>query len=297
VEKQRPYGSRSSREAVRDSIPALTIFAGALVALIIGVIDPPSLFSLGGTILFGSALLGFVVRIFIPRDDVSGSDRSAENFDLVIFDCDGVLVDSEPICIEVEARVLSELGWPMQPGDVARRWVGRSSADQLADITAQLGTEAATRFDELTTRETRKEFERSLTPVDGVRALLDHLDAIELPYCAASSSSHERLRLTLGIAGLMGRFAGTLFSSADVSQGKPAPDLFLYAAQKMSSDPARCAVVEDSVYGVQAAVAAGMTVFGYAGGLTDARELANAGATVFHDMLDLRGLLAHSTTS
>ncbi|HSV40533.1 MAG TPA: HAD family hydrolase, partial [Nocardioidaceae bacterium] len=249
---------------MRDSIPALTIFAGAVVALIIGVIDPPSLFSLGGTILFGSALIGFVIRLFIPRDDVSGPDRSAASFDLVIFDCDGVLVDSEPISVEVEARVLTELGWPMQPAEVVRRWVGRSSADQLADITQQLGSDAATRFDEVTTRETRKAFERSLTPVDGVRGLLDHLEIIELPYCAASSGSHERLQLTLGIAGLMSRFAGTLFSATDVPHGKPAPDLFLHAAQRMHTEPGRCAVVEDSVYGVQAAVTAGMTAFGYA---------------------------------
>ena len=295
MESRRPYGSRTSREAVRDSIPALTIFAGGVVAIVVGVVEPSRFFSLGGTILFCSAILGFVLRILVPpeRSD-QRPDRCAQSFDLVIFDCDGVLVDTETICVEVEAKVLSELGWPMQPSEVARRWVGRSSQDQLAEISAQLGPEAAARFAELTTAETHKAFERSLVPVQGVRPLLDHLEAIQLPYCAASSSTHERLRLTLGVAGLMSRFAGTLFSAADVPHGKPAPDLFLHAASSMGAAPSRCAVIEDSVYGVQAAVAAGMTVYGYAGGLTNPKELAAAGALVFHDMGDLRELLTRS---
>ena len=209
----------------------------------------------------------------------------------IIFDCDGVLVDTEGISVAVEARVLTELGWPMQPPEVARRWMGRSSADQLAEISEHLGPEAAARFDELSTAETRREFERSLTAVDGVRPLLDHLDNVGLRYCVASSSTHERMRHTLGVAGLMGRFAGSLFSAEDVPQGKPAPDLFLHAAQRMGALPERCAVVEDSVYGVQAAQRAGMTVFAYAGGLTDARTLSGTGARVIHDLRDLFALL------
>jgi len=297
VESPRAHGSRSRRSALADALPALTIFAGALVAITIGVIDPRKLFSVGSTILLASLAVGFVGRLLIPKDEDTTPARRTQGFELVIFDCDGVLVDTEVLTVGVEARVLTELGWPMEAPEVVRRWVGRSSTAQLAEIAERLGPEAADRFDELTTREIRRTFERSLTPVDGVRPLLDHLDGIELDYCVASSGSHDRMRHTLGITGLMGRFAGHIFSGDEVGNGKPEPDLFLYAAQKMGASPARCAVVEDSVYGVQAAVAAGMTVFGYAGGLTEARLLSAAGATVFHEMSDLVGLLAHSSAS
>ncbi len=282
---------------MRNATPALFIFGGAVVALVWGVVRPPELFSTGAMILLGSAVLGFVVRLLMPPDSArTSAGKGRGSYDLVIFDCDGVLVDSEVLVVEVEARVLTELGWPMEAPEVVRRWVGRSSATQLAEIAERLGPEAAETFDARTTSESRKALERSLTPVDGVRALLDHLDGIELPYCVASSSSHERLRLVLGITGLMGRFAGHLYSSEDVADGKPSPALFLHAARESGANPARCVVVEDSVYGVHAAVEAGMTVFGFAGGLTGSRELAAAGATVFHDMSDLVGLLGRAPT-
>ncbi|HET7689546.1 MAG TPA: HAD family hydrolase [Nocardioidaceae bacterium] len=291
MEKERPYSPRTARDARVDAIPALTIFVGAVVALVIGVIDPRKLFTLGGVIVAAFAIAGFVIRMLVPKDAERAPATRHQSFDLVIFDCDGVLVDTESICVAVEARVLTDLGWPMTPPEVARRWMGRSSAEQLAEIAEQLGAESAGRFDELTTAETRKEFERSLTAVDGVRPLLDHLDRVGLRYCVASSSTHERMRLTLGVAGLMGRFAGSLFSAEEVPQGKPAPDLFLLAAQRMGVPPERCAVVEDSVYGVQAAQRAGMTVFAYAGGLSEARALAGTGARVIHDLRDLFALL------
>jgi HAD superfamily hydrolase (TIGR01509 family) len=297
VDSPRPYGSRSRRSALADALPALTLFAGALVAITIGIIDPRKLFSVGGTILLISAVIGFVGRLLIPKDDDDAPAGRTQGFELVIFDCDGVLVDSEVLTVGVEARVLTDLGWPMDAPEVVRRWVGRSSTSQLADIAERLGPEAAEQFDALTTKKIRQSFEKSLTPVDGVRPLLDHLDGIELDYCVASSGSQEKMRLTLGITGLMGRFAGSTFSTDEVANGKPEPDLFLYVAQKMGVPPDRCAVIEDSVYGVQAALAAGMTVFGYAGGLTEARLLAGAGATVFHEMSDLVGLLAHSSAS
>jgi beta-phosphoglucomutase-like phosphatase (HAD superfamily) len=107
----------------------------------------------------------------------------------------------------------------------------------------------------------------------------------------ASSSSHERLRFTLGLTGLLERFDGRIFSAEDVRNGKPAPDLFLHAAASLGADPARCAVVEDSRYGVEAARAAGMRAFGYAGGLTPADRLAGPDTVVFDDMCELPGLL------
>ncbi|HEU5044144.1 MAG TPA: HAD family hydrolase [Nocardioidaceae bacterium] len=210
---------------------------------------------------------------------------------LVVFDCDGVLVDSERLVVAVEARILTELGWPLTPQQVADRWMGRSSAYQLADLEARIGAEAARRFDELSTQEALAVFERELAAVPGVEAVLDALDAAGTLTCVASSGSHTKMQRTLGRTGLYDRFHGRIFSADEVAHGKPEPDLFLHAARRMGVSPAGCAVVEDSVYGVRAGVAAGMRVLGYAGGLTSAAALRDAGAEVFADMADLTPLL------
>jgi HAD superfamily hydrolase (TIGR01509 family) len=211
---------------------------------------------------------------------------------LVIFDCDGVLVDTERLTVGVEARILTELGWALTAEEVVERWMGRSTAAQLADLEARLGAASAREFDERTTAELLATFERELIAVEGVVNLLDHLDAYGVPTCVASSGTHERMGRTLGITGLADRFDGRIFSATEVQHGKPAPDLFLHAASAMGVDPSRCAVVEDSVYGVQAGVAAGMTVYGFAGGLTSADALAAAGAVAFERMSDLLDVLA-----
>jgi HAD superfamily hydrolase (TIGR01509 family) len=135
----------------------------------------------------------------------------------------------------------------------------------------------------------RDAFEHELQRVDGVD---EALAAITLPSCVASSSTVARLRHTLELTGLLARFEGRIFSAEQVAHGKPAPDLFLFAASSLGVAPARCAVIEDSRYGVQAARAAGMRSFGYAGGLTDAAALAGEGTTVFSDMRELPALLA-----
>jgi len=211
---------------------------------------------------------------------------------LVIFDCDGVLVDTERLTVGVEARVLTDLGWPHTAAEVVARWMGRSSAAQLADVEATLGAENTRLFDERTTRELTATFERELTAVDGVETVLDHLDREGVATCVASSGTHERMRLTLGLTGLAERFEGRIFSATEVEHGKPDPDLFLHAAAAMGATPGDCVVVEDSVYGVRAGVAAGMTVYGFAGGLSAAEALSAAGATTFDHMVDLVDLLA-----
>jgi HAD superfamily hydrolase (TIGR01509 family) len=211
---------------------------------------------------------------------------------LVIFDCDGVLVDTERLTVGLEARLLTELGWPHTEEEVVARWMGRTSAAQLAEIGERLGPDVADRFDELATTQLHEAFERELEAVDGVAVLLDHLDRRRVASCVASSGTHERIRRTLGITGLLDRFDGRIFSSSDVEHGKPAPDLFLHAASAMCAPPSGCAVVEDSVYGVQAGVAAGMTVHGFAGGLASADALADAGALLFERMTDLVHVLA-----
>jgi HAD superfamily hydrolase (TIGR01509 family) len=210
-------------------------------------------------------------------------------FELVVFDCDGVLVDSERIAVRVEAELLGELGWPLTQAEIVERFMGRS--DQFMDeaIEAQLGDRLPADWRDQLQRRYRAAYAADLAPVDGV---LEALDRLSTPACVASSGSHDKLRFTLGQTGLYGRFEGRIFSGYEVANAKPAPDLFLYAAERMGVDPAACAVVEDSRYGVLAARAAGMRAFGYAGGLTPAQLLEGEGPTVFHDMRRLPGLLA-----
>jgi len=210
---------------------------------------------------------------------------------LVVLDCDGVLVDTERLTVAVEARVLSELGNPHTPEQVVERWMGRSSAVQLAELVEEMGHEATQEYDERTTLELEESFARDLTPVPGVPELLDALERHGIATCVASSGTHERMRRTLGLTGLFDRLDGRIFSATEVANGKPAPDLFLHAAARMGMEPSACVVVEDSVYGVQAGVAAGMTVYGFAGGLTARDALRAAGARTFEEMTDLVTLL------
>ncbi|MEU9076827.1 HAD family hydrolase [Kitasatospora sp. NPDC004745] len=209
--------------------------------------------------------------------------------ELVIFDCDGVLVDSEVIAVRVLLRLGAELGWPLTEAEAIERFVGRSEAANHTLVADRLGEETAQvwakRFVELHAEAVDAE----LTPVDG---LPEALAAITLPTCVASSGSHEKMRHTLGRTGLHGHFAGRIFSATDVGRGKPWPDLFLHAARSMGVDPAACIVVEDSRPGVEAARAAGMRSLGYAGGVTPAERLAGPDTVVFDDMRRLPALIA-----
>ncbi|MFG2339920.1 HAD family hydrolase [Streptomyces yangpuensis] len=209
--------------------------------------------------------------------------------ELVIFDCDGVLVDTERIATRVQVALGAELGWPLTEGDVIDLFIGRSNASVRELIAARLGAATADVWAERFEQLHREAVDAGLTAVEG---LPEALDAITLPTCVASSGSHEKMRHTLGRTGLYDRFAGRIHSATEVARGKPAPDLFLYAAQRMGVDPAACAVVEDSRPGVEAARAAGMRAFGFAGGMTPPERLEGPGTRVFHDMRDLPGLLA-----
>ena len=207
---------------------------------------------------------------------------------LVILDCDGVLVDSEVISVRVDAEVVAELGWSLTEQEVAERYLGGSYEAMVADIEANVEGPLEPGWDKAFDRRYREAFKAELQPVAGV---LEALDRITLPTCVASSGSIEKMRLTLGLTGLWERFEGRIFSADDVEHAKPAPDLFLHAAAAMDVDPERCVVVEDSRYGVQAAVAAGMRVLGYSGGLTSAETLRQMGASPFADMRELPGLV------
>jgi HAD superfamily hydrolase (TIGR01509 family) len=210
-------------------------------------------------------------------------------FELVIFDCDGVLVDSERIAVRVEAEFLAELGWPLSQAEIIERFMGRTAEYMDEAIEARLGSRLPGDWKDQFQRRYREAFAADLQPVDGV---VEALDQITVPTCVASSGSHDKLRFTLGHTGLYERFEGRIFSGYEVANGKPAPDLFLHTAARMGAEPARCAVVEDSRFGVEAARAAGMRAFGYAGGLTRPDRLEGHGAVVFEDMRELPRLLA-----
>ncbi|WP_405006650.1 HAD family hydrolase [Kitasatospora purpeofusca] len=214
---------------------------------------------------------------------------SAEPIRLVIFDCDGVLVDSERIAARVQIGLGAELGWPLTEEEVVERFIGRSMASIDEQVAERLGRETADRWWAEFVRRHAEQVDAGLEPVDG---LPEALDAITLPTCVASSGSHEKMAHTLGRTGLHHRFAGRIFSATEVARGKPAPDLFLHAARRMGVPPSACAVVEDSAPGVLAARAAGMRAFGYAGGLTPAARLTGPDTVVFEDMRELPALLA-----
>jgi HAD superfamily hydrolase (TIGR01509 family) len=208
--------------------------------------------------------------------------------ELVIFDCDGVLIDSERLAVNVDVEVLRELGWPLSEADVIERFVGRSDRDARAEIEAHLGHKLPDGFDEAVEHRYREAFADALTPVEGV---LEALDRIALPTCVASSGTHDHMRYTLGLTGLYERFAGRIFSAEEVTNGKPAPDLFLHAAEQMGTEPGACVVIEDSRHGVRAARAAGMCVLAFAGGLSTTGALEGPDTIVFDDMRDLPSLL------
>ncbi|MFE0460990.1 HAD family hydrolase [Kitasatospora sp. NPDC058965] len=210
--------------------------------------------------------------------------------ELVIFDCDGVLIDSEPLGVEVDKVAMAAFGLPMDEQEIVERFVGLSYAAKTAALEQLLGRALPADWWEEYRPLHSKLVEERLAPVAGIT---EALAAIELPACVASNSSHRWLRRGLGLTGLYDRFAGRIFSGAeDVAHGKPAPDLFLHAARTLGADPARCVVVEDSPHGLAAANAAGMPALGYTGGVNPAARLAGPGRVLFADMRELPGLLA-----
>ncbi len=221
-------------------------------------------------------------------EQIELQNNMISKYKLVIFDCDGVLVDSERIANQVLVQMLNELGLKLTLDDMFEHFVGHSKEQCLEKMTAMLGhAPPAGILSEYSWR-TKIALESELQVVPGVKqALAD----ITLPICVASSGDHEKMRTTLGVTDLWKTFEGKVFSVTDVKAAKPAPDVFLYAAQQMGVAPADCVVVEDTPTGVTAAVAAGMTVLGYAA-MTPAHRLRAAGAhVVFNNMAQLVSLL------
>lgn len=212
---------------------------------------------------------------------------------MVIFDCNGVLVDSEPLAAQVASREFIRAGFALTPDIVARYFTGRRSADMLAEVEVAAGRRLPPDFATILVNETLKKFRTELkATAHAAHALL----WLRGPKCVASSSAIDRIRVSLETTGLLHYFEPYLFSASEVRQGKPAPDLFLHAAARMRVDPRNCIVVEDSPAGVSAGVAAGMRVIGFVGGSHAGTRLADhlttaGAAVVITDMRALKGTI------
>ena len=210
-------------------------------------------------------------------------------FDLVIFDCDGVVVDSERIVHEVFGAFIRSLGADLDNAKMNELFLGRRLADCLEIVAGITGRTAPADALDRYRAERDRVLRAQVLPVEGIREVLTSL---RLPYCIASSGDHDKMRTTLGATQLLPLFAGRIFSATEVPRGKPAPDVFLLAAERMGAVPARTAVIEDSINGVLAGCAAGMTVFGFAGLIAPQQLVAAGAACTFTAMRDLPALLA-----
>ena len=217
---------------------------------------------------------------------------------MVIFDCNGVLVDSEPLATAIVSEEFMRAGFPLTPDVIARYFTGRRASDMFAEVEIAAGRKLPVGFAATVTAATLRRFR---TELRATKHMAQALTWLRGPKCVASSSPIDRIRLSLETTDLIRYFEPHLFSASEVRRGKPAPDLFLHAAEKMRVDPGDCIVVEDSIVGVAAAVAAGMTAIGFAGGSHVGsgvdKHLRTVGArTVISDMrmlksavLELRG--------
>lgn len=210
---------------------------------------------------------------------------------MIIFDCNGVLVDSEPLAATIVSQEFIRAGFALTPDIVARYFTGRRQADMFAEVEIAAGRKLPKDFAAIVASATLRRFRAELRATAHAAHALSWLRG---PKCVASSSTLDRMRVSLETTDLIRYFEPNLFSAADVPNGKPAPDLFLHAAAKMRVNPADCLVVEDSAVGVAAGVAAGMTVIGFVGGShaggSLATHLSAAGArAVISDMRALKG--------
>jgi HAD superfamily hydrolase (TIGR01509 family) len=188
---------------------------------------------------------------------------------LVIFDCDGVLVDSEPISLRLLLDTLGEAGLALDPAEADALFLGRSLRSTREIVARDFGLTVSDAALELMRQRLYAAFRAELRPIPGIAVALD---ALPVPFCVASSSQPERIELSLTVTGLWPRFRGRAFSSTMVARGKPFPDLFLFAAKTLGYDPAACLVVEDSPAGIAAAKAADMRVVAFTGGSHAASE-------------------------
>jgi HAD superfamily hydrolase (TIGR01509 family) len=209
-------------------------------------------------------------------------------FALVIFDCDGVLVDSETLGNRILVEMIADLGLILDLEEAVALFRGCKMAECVREIERRLGHSVPSTFVTELRARTADAFRGELRAIEGVTAVIN---ALQVPTCVASSGPTEKIRLSLEVTGLLPRFEGRIFSSYEIGVWKPDPGLFLHAARMMCVAPTACAVVEDSVLGVRAAVAAGMSVFGFVADRQDGDALRDAGAVVFRSMRSLPSLL------
>ena len=209
--------------------------------------------------------------------------------ELVIFDCDGVLVDSETLGNRILVEFVAEFGLVLELEEAIFLFKGCKMADCVTVIEQRLGKNMPQDFVTQFRARTAEAFEGELLPVKGIEAALDK---INLPICVASNGPPEKIKLALHVTNLLPRFEGRIFSSYEIGSWKPAPDLFLHAAKNMGFEAPSCTVVEDSILGVRAGVAAGMKVLGYTN-QSETTLLEKCGARVFHSMYQLPSLLSH----
>ncbi|HEY6643271.1 HAD-IA family hydrolase [Povalibacter sp.] len=210
-------------------------------------------------------------------------------FELLVLDCDGVLVDSERLAHEVLVQLLAEVDIQLTTEAAFDTFLGRSTAQCVDILNAMLGRDVGVDMMRSFRQRLREAFETGLRALPNIEAALDE---IRLPWCVASSGEIEKMRLSLGLTGLLPRFEGRLVSVTEVAHPKPAPDVYLLAAHRFGADARACVAVEDSPTGVAAAVAAGMTVVGYAGHTPAAKLMAAGAHQVIADMARLPALIA-----
>jgi HAD superfamily hydrolase (TIGR01509 family) len=182
---------------------------------------------------------------------------------LVIFDCDGVLVDSEPIAARLTAEAVSELGWAMSAELAKAEFLGDTFGNIIRRVEERIGRPVPSDWPARSQSNLKAALERELTPVRGVRQTIERLLSAGYTLAVGSQGTHDKMQLTLGVTGLLPFFEGRIFSATQVEHPKPAPDLFLLAASSLGFAPAQTTVIEDSTRGVKAALAAGMRVLGY----------------------------------
>jgi len=239
-----------------------------------------------GALPGGAARLPAPAGCMTPEDLMAGRKVPLR---LVIFDCDGVLIDSEGLSSQVVASAVSELGWEMTPAESEVRFLGMSLVDMVPVIEGRLGRPVPAGWQDALAAQMVARLADEAVAIEGAEAVLEATSALGLAWRVASNSSHEEMVVKFTATGLFDRVAGRLHSYRDVPRGKPAPDLFLAAAATGGVPPEACVVVEDSVPGITGARAAGMDVLGFAPGKTGS-ALAQAGAAVVGSLAELPAL-------
>ncbi len=205
----------------------------------------------------------------------------------IIFDCDGVLVDSEAISGKIFQEMLFELGYNLDFEIILEQITGTSMKENLKFFTDKIGSELPVGFEKDFRKRSFEAYRTELKPIEGIHNLLNK---ITVPFCTASSGPQEKIRLNLTTTNLIDKFGNNIFSCFDIGSWKPDPEIYLYAAKKMGFNPNECVVIEDSEAGIRAARAGGFDVFGFAKP-TNKSAFANLGANVFFSMDELGTLL------